>query len=73
MEDKKGYYIRRLNLIRNHLKNDKLSEISILNDLDKWRQNVKFDKKILIDVYYPFHNDLRDLVHKIISENPEFK
>ena len=73
MEDKKGYNLNRLILIRNHLKSNKLSEFSVINDLDKWRQNIKFDKKLLTDIYYPYHKDFRDLIHKIISDNSEFK
>ena len=64
-------YISRLRIIRNHLANSK----GFPNDLEKWRTkaNITFDKGVLTEVYYPFHRDLRENVHKIIIENKEFK
>ena len=60
-------------MIRNHL-NQNLGNLELSsNDLDKWRKKITFDKNLLREIYYPFHNDLRQNIHKIIAENPEFK
>ena len=62
----------RLKMIKNHLSQNEVKGL-ISTDLDKWRSKICFDKLLLKEIYYPFHKDLRDLIHKIIAENPEFK
>jgi hypothetical protein len=66
--------IKRIQTIRNQLASKKESIIfhSAKNPLNKWRKKSCIDKRLIEEMYFPYHRDLRDDVNKIIIQNPEF-
>merc|ERR1711957_605211 len=72
--EEKSSGLRRIQTISNQLASKKESLVynSTKNPLNKWRKKSNIDKKTVEDLYYPYHQDLRDDVYKIIKQNPEF-
>ena len=72
--EEKSSGLRRIQTISNQLasKKESLRNNTAKNPLNKWRKKSNIDLKILEEMYYPYHRDLRDDVYKIMKQNPEF-
>jgi acyl-CoA oxidase len=67
--------MKRIELIRNQLKQSLINFKSSYNPLDKFKSNSKLDKDLLEKVYFPIenHKELRDKIFNIMKNIPEFR